>query len=150
MKHAIALNSSAIVRSGPQRGIFFSTGGYERSLGLSEYTLRQGLVQKLMPEPIQVGKDTIKISDGYLDIPTSYALWTQVYKAPQQLIREGKWIDRPSFGIPYTYTVSGYVLSQALKAEGKSVEAQRVLTDVTKMAESAHITDVLAQLGSDK
>jgi hypothetical protein len=141
---------SLIKDSYPQRGIFFSTGGYEHSLGLSDYTLRQGLVQKLMPEPIQVGKDTIKIGDGYLDIPTSYALWTQVYKAPQQLINEGKWIDRPSFGIPYTYTVSGYVLSQALKAEGKTVEAQRVLTDVTKMAESAHITDVLAQLGSDK
>ncbi len=141
---------SLIKDSYPARPIYFSTGGYQRQLGLANYSLRQGLLEKLVDKPIQVGKDTIKVGDGYLDLPTSYALWTQVYKAPKELIEEGKWIDRPSFGIPYTYTVSGYVLSQALKANGQTVEANRVLSDVTKMAQSARITDVLAQLGSDR
>ncbi len=134
----------------PQRPMYFSTGGYGRSLGLGDYSLRQGIVEKLMPKPITVGNDTIKIGDGYLDIPTSYALWSQVYKGPKELIDQGKWIDRPSFGIPYTYTVSGYVLSQALKQQGKDVESARVFGEVTKVAEAAHITDVLASLGSDR
>ena len=141
---------SLIKDSFPRRSIYFSTGGYGRQLGLADYSLRQGLVEKLMAKPITVGKDTIKVGDGYLDVPTSFALWTQVYKAPKELIDEGKWIDRPSFGIPYTYTVSGYVLSQALKAGGKTVEANTVLKDVTRMAESARITDVLASLGNDR
>jgi hypothetical protein len=141
---------SLIKDSYPERPIYFSTGGYGRKLGLDDYSLRQGIVEKLTPKPIVVGKDTIKIGDGYLDIATSYALWTQVYKAPKELIKEGKWIDRPSFGIPYTYTVSGYVLAQALKANGKEVEANTVLTDVTKMAGAARISDVLASLGSDR
>ena len=141
---------SLIKDSYPQRPLYFSTGGFEKGLGLGDYVLRQGLVVKLMPKPVTVGKDTIKVGDGYLDVPTSYALWTQVYKAPKELIDEGKWIDRPSFGIPYTYTVSGYVLAQALKANGREAEASKVLGDVMKMAQAARITDVLAQLGSDR
>lgn len=141
---------SLIKDSYPQRPMYFSTGGYGRSLGLGEYSLRQGIVEKLMPKPIVVNKDTIKIGDGYLDIPTSYALWSQVYKAPKELIDEGKWVDRPSFGIPYTYTVSGYVLSQALKEQGKNTEATNVYAEITKMAQAARITDVLASLGSDR
>ncbi|MEO7366947.1 MAG: hypothetical protein ABIZ36_03260, partial [Gemmatimonadaceae bacterium] len=141
---------SLIKDSYPERPMYFSTGGYSRSLGLSNYTLRQGIVERLMPKPIVESKDTIKVGDGFLDIPTSYALWTQVYKAPKELADEGKWIDRPSFGIPYTYTVSGYVLSQALKQNGRDADAQRVFSDITKMAQAARITDVLASLGSDR
>ena len=141
---------SLIKDSYPQRPMYFSTGNYQKALGLGEYSLRQGIVEKLMPQPIKEGKDTIKVGDGYLDIPTSYALWTQVYKAPKELIDEGKWIDRPSFGIPYTYTVTGYVLSQALNATGKAAEAQKVTSDITKMAQAARITDVLASLGADR
>jgi hypothetical protein len=141
---------SLIKDSYPQRPMYFSTGGYGRSLGLGDYTLRQGIVEKLMPKPITVNADTIKIGDGYLDIPTSLALWNQVYKAPAELAQLGKWIDRPSFGIPYTYTVSGYVLSEALKQQGKTAEATKIYSDITKMAQAARITDVLASLGSDR
>jgi hypothetical protein len=141
---------SLIKDSYPQRPIYFSTGGYSHSLGLNGYSLRQGIVEKLMPQPIKEGKDTIKVGDSFLDIPTSYKLWSEVYQAPKELIKEGKWIDRPSFGIPYTYTVTGYVLAQALKANGNDVASQRVTTDITKMAEAARISDVLASLGADR
>ncbi|HVD61940.1 MAG TPA: DUF2723 domain-containing protein [Gemmatimonadaceae bacterium] len=134
----------------PERTVYFSTGGYGRALGLANYSLRQGLVEKLVENPIVPGKDTVQIGDGYLDIPTTYALWTQVYKGPQELIDIGNWFDRPSFGIPYTYTVTGFVLSEALKGRGETAEAQKVIGQVTKMAQAARLTDVLASLGGDR
>ena len=134
----------------PERSIYFSTGGYGRSLGLANYSLRQGLVEKLVENPIVPGKDTVQIGDGYLDVPTTYKLWTEVYKAPKTLVKLGNWFDRPSFGIPYTYTVTGYVLSEALKTQGRAPDASKVLDQVTKMAQAARLTDVLASLSGDR
>jgi hypothetical protein len=130
----------------PTRGIFFSSGGYGRSLGLSKYSLRTGLVEKLVDHPIVANKDTVQVGDGWLDIPTSARLWTEVYRAPKELIEEGHWIDRPSFGIPYTYTVTGYVLADALKSRGETAKAASILKEVRGVAEAARLTDVLAGL----
>ena len=134
----------------PERSIYFSTGGYQRQLGLSKYSLRQGLVEKLVENPIVPNKDTVQVGDGYLDINTTYRLWTEVYKGPQELIDIGNWFDRPSFGIPYTYTVTGYVLAEALKGSGRAAEAARILKQVTNIATAARLTDVLAGLGGDR
>jgi hypothetical protein len=131
----------------PERSIYFSTGGFGRQLGLAPYSLRQGLVEKLVDHPIVPGKDTVLVGDGYLDVKRSYDLWTQVYRGPKELISEGNWFDRPSFGIPYTYTVSGYILSDALKAQGLTGQAASVMKDVTGMAKAARLTDVLASMG---
>ena len=134
----------------PERSIYFSTGGYQRSLGLSKYSLRQGVVEKLVENPIVPNKDTVQIGDGYLDLNTTYRLWTEVYKGPKELIDIGNWFDRPSFGISYTYTVTGYVLAEALKGVGRTAEAERVLKEVTGIATAARLTDVLAGLGGDR
>jgi hypothetical protein len=134
----------------PERSIYFSTGGYQRSLGLAKYSLRQGVVEKLVENPIVPNKDTVQIGDGYLDVNTTYRLWTEVYKGPKELIDIGNWFDRPSFGIPYTYTVTGYVLSEALKGNGRTAEAASVLKQVTEIATAARLTDVLAGLGRDR
>jgi hypothetical protein len=132
----------------PTRGIFFSSGGYGRQLGLAKYSLRTGLVEKLVDHPIVANKDTVQVGDGWLDVPTSARLWTEVYKAPKELIEEGHWIDRPSFGIPYTYTVTGYVLADALMARGDTARAQAIMKEVRGVAAAARLTDVLA--GMDK
>lgn len=134
----------------PERSVFFSTGGYGRPLGLARYSLRQGLVEKLVEYPIVPNRDTVLVGDGYLDVPTSYSLWTEVYKGPTELISLGNWWDRPSFGIPYTYTVTGYILADALKARGQLPQSETVMKDVMGMAQAARITDVLAQMGGDK
>ena len=134
----------------PERSIYFSTGGYGRQLGLGKYVLRQGVVEKLLENPIVPNKDTVQTGDGYLDINTTYRLWTEVYKGPKELIDIGNWFDRPSFGIPYTYTVTGYVLSEALKATGRTAEASTIRKQVVDMATAARLTDVLAGLGSDQ
>ena len=134
----------------PERPIYFSTGHYGNSLGLANYTVRQGLVEKLVENPVVPSADTISVGDGFLDVPRSYALWTQVYKGPAELIEIGDWIDRPSFGIPYTYTITGFVLGEALKRQGKQAEATKVMNQVQQMAISARISDVLASMGADR
>ena len=134
----------------PERPIYFSTGGYQRSLGLTKYSLRQGLVEKLVEAPIVPSRDTVSVGDGYLDVQRTLALWNQVYKGPKELIDEGNWFDRPSFGIPYTYTVTGFILADALKAQGKAAPAAKIMDDVMKMAKAARLTDVLATLGNDR
>ena len=134
----------------PERPIYFSTGGYGRSLGLGQYSLRQGLVEKLVEKPIVPTKDIVLVGDGFLDVATSSVLWTQVYKGPKELIDINHWIDRPSFGIPYTYTVTGYVLSQALKAQGNTALSGSIEQEVRKMAAAARITDVLATMSGDR
>ena len=141
---------SLIKDSYPDRSVYFSTGGYGRSLGLAKYSLRQGLVEKLVENPIVPSRDTVQIGDGYLDVPTTYALWTQVYKGPKELIDIGNWFDRPSFGIPYTYTVTGYILGDALKALGRRAESEAVMKDVTGVAQAARLTDVLASLSQPR
>ena len=132
----------------PDRPIYFSTGGYGRTLGLGNYTLRQGLAEKLVEDPIVAGKDTVRVADGFLDVPRTNALWTQVFKAPVALIRRGDWIDRPSFGIPYTYAVTGMVLADALKSQGKTAEADKVMNTVIAIAKAARLTDVLSNLSA--
>ncbi|HEY6084662.1 MAG TPA: hypothetical protein VIU63_04665, partial [Nitrospira sp.] len=127
----------------PERSVYFSTGGYERSLGLTNYTLRQGLAQKLVENPIVPNKDTVKVADGYVDVTRTYALWTQVYKAPRSLISRGDWIDRSTFGIPYTYAVTGILLADALKSEGQTAQAEKITNDVSAIAKAAKLNDVL-------
>ncbi|MDQ3242256.1 MAG: DUF2723 domain-containing protein [Gemmatimonadota bacterium] len=138
---------SLIRDSYPERSVYFSTGGYSRGLGLSNYSLRQGLVEKLVEKPIVPGGDTVQVGDGFLDVPRSHALWTQVYKGPQELIDEGDWVDRPSFGIPYTYTVSGYILAEALRTQGRTAESAQLMSTVQKMARAGRVTDVFPALG---
>ena len=134
----------------PERAVYFSTGGYGRELGLANYSLRQGLVEKLVENPIIANKDTVQVGDGFLDIPRSHALWTQVYKGPAEMIDVGDWFDRPSFGIPYTYTVTGYVLAEALRGQGREAESQKIMNEVRQVAIAARITDVLASMGGDR
>jgi hypothetical protein len=134
----------------PERSVYFSTGGFHRSLGLSNYVVRQGLVEKLVENPIVPNKDTVQVGDGFLDIATSNALWTQVYKGPAELIDIGDWIDRPSFGIPYTYAVTGYLLAEALRGQNRVAEADKIMKTVQEMAVAARITDFLAGVGADR
>jgi hypothetical protein len=64
------------------------------------------------------------------------------------LIKRGDWIDRPSFGIPYTYAVTGIVLADALKQQARAADAQKVTNDVIQIAKAARLTDILASVPS--
>ena len=125
----------------PERPIYVSTGGGGRSIGpaLQPYLLSQGFVQKLMDHPIADSAGTPRILGLNLDFERTKALWNDVYHAPEALIKEGDWIDRASFGIPYTYAFTGAVLSEALRARGDIAGANAVMDRVRKIVKAARI-----------
>ena len=125
----------------PERPIYVSTGGGGRSIGpaLQPYLLSQGFVQKLMDHPIADSAETPRILGLNLDFERTKALWNDVYHAPEALIKEGDWIDRASFGIPYTYAFTGAVLSEALRARGDTAGADKVMSRVRGIVKAARI-----------
>lgn len=122
----------------PERPIYVSTGGAS-SLGLEPYLLSQGFVQKLMDHPVGQSPDVVQISGLNLDVARTKLLWDTVYRAPEALIKEGDWIDRASFGIPYTYAFTGAILKEALLAKGDTKGADTVMNRVRAIVKAARI-----------
>jgi hypothetical protein len=122
----------------PERPIYVSTGGGQ-GLGLEPYLLAQGFVQKLMDRPITETTATPRISGLLIDVNRSKALWDSVYRAPQALIKEGDWIDRASFGIPYTYAFTGAILAQAMSDRGDQKSASAIKDRVRAIVKAARI-----------
>jgi hypothetical protein len=124
----------------PERPIYMSTGGGGRlSQPLQPYLLAQGFVQKLSANPITDTVATPRVLGLNLDFARTKALWNDVYRAPDALIKEGDWIDRASFGIPYTYAFTGAVLSEAMKAKGDTKGADTVMNRVKAIVKAARI-----------
>jgi hypothetical protein len=122
----------------PERPIYVSTGGAQ-GLNLEPYMLSQGFVQKLMDRPLEETKATPRISGLFLDVDRTKALWNDVYRAPQALIKEGDWIDRASFGIPYTYAFTGAILAQAMSERGDEKTATAIKERVRAIVKAARI-----------
>jgi hypothetical protein len=55
------------------------------------------------------------------------------------LIKEGDWIDRASFGIPYTYAFTGAVLAEAIRNQGDAKTADAIMNRVRAIAKAARI-----------
>jgi hypothetical protein len=92
-----------------ERPIYISrtTGRFGDSKGLGPYLLGQGLVRKLMPEPI-IETETIKLVSqlGWLDLEASETLLFDVYRH-ESVARERPygWIDEPSETILTLYFI---------------------------------------------
>ncbi len=122
----------------PERPLYLSTGA-ESGLGLEPYLLTQGFVQKIMPNPVVETPLTPHISGLNIDLARTKDLWFKVYRAPDAIIKEGDWLDRPSYGIPYTYAFTGAVLSEALARTGDTVDAAAVIAKVKQIVKAARI-----------
>ena len=122
----------------PERPIYLSTGGGQ-GLGLEPYLLSQGFVQKIVDAPIVESPSTPRISGLFVDVDRTRTLWNDVYKAPEALIEEGDWIDRPSFGIAYTYAFTGAILAEALSRQGDEKGATAIMERVKKVVKAARI-----------
>ena len=136
-----------IADSYPQRPIYFSrtSGNYARELGLGDYTITQGLAAKVFIPPKAQTKDTMFVqSDGWLDLPRTQALWSNVFMGPQSVIKANDWLDRPSVGIPYLYIATGMELSEALKMRGQTQEASQVQQTAMKVAKAVHLESLIA------
>ena len=130
----------------PGRSIYFSGGGFGRQLGLQPYLLTQGMVEKLMPDSVKAAPGIVNSQSGYFDVARTEALWKQVYRAPEALIKQGDWVDRPSAGIPFGYAITGEMLAQALYQRGDSGEANGVLHTVDNLAKAARLQDFIATI----
>jgi hypothetical protein len=122
----------------PERPLYVSTGA-ESDLGLEPYLLTQGFVQKIMPNPVAETPLTPHISGLNVDLARSKDLWFKVYRAPDAIITEGDWIDRPSYGIPYTYAFTGAILSEGLARVNDTRDAALVIDKVKKIVKAARI-----------
>ena len=122
----------------PERPIYVSTGGGQ-GLGLEPYLLSQGFVQKLVDHPLSDTEATPQISGLFVDVDRGKALWNDVYRAPEALIREGDWIDRASFGIPYTYAFTGAILAEAMQRKGDQKTADAIKGRVRAIVKAARI-----------
>src|SRR5712671_542828 len=122
----------------PERPIYVSTGGGQ-GIGLEPYLLTQGFVQKLMDRPITDTAATPQIAGLFLDVDRTKELWDTVYRAPDALMKEGDWIDRASFGIPYTYAFTGAVLAEALVRQGDEKSANVIMDRVRRIVKAARI-----------
>jgi hypothetical protein len=127
---------SMIRDSFPQRSIYFTPpGDYLTRLGLDEYLVREGLVYRLnTPAELERG-GVVQIPDvERIDIQRSLALWDSLFAAPEALIAQGRWVDRPSVNIPYAYIRTALLMAAALDSEGRQEESQRVLERADRMA----------------
>src|SRR5712672_196383 len=122
----------------PERPIYVSTGS-ALGLPLEPYLLSQGFVQKIVDHPITDTAATPKIAGLFLDVDRTKELWDTVYRAPEALMKEGDWIDRASFGIPYTYAFTGAVLAEALIRQGDEKSANAIMDRVKGIVKAARI-----------
>ncbi len=127
----------------PERPLYFTSGSYPRSLGLSRYVASQGLVSKLFPKPIVADSRFAEVPGyGFFDLPRSDSLW-KIYQAPAALIRRGEWVDRASSDIPLRYVITAALMSDLVKARGDTSLASRYLNSAIKLAHVARVEDVL-------
>jgi len=95
-----------------KRPIYFSTStaSYPDRLGLSPYLVQEGLVRRLMPQPV-APSDTVRIMDGrgFVNLPRTRALAFEVYRGGETAARPRPrgWVDVASqnslFGYAFVY-----------------------------------------------
>ena len=96
-----------------------------------------------MPTP---DRDTVMLQgEGWFDVPRSQALWNEVFKAPQSIIKRGSWVDRASVGIPYLYISTAANLYEAEMMSGNRAGAEKVMVTAEAIARAKGLADLFAQ-----
>ena len=132
-----------------ERPIYFarSAAGYPRSLGLENYVLTQGLASKLFTPPVAASGDTVFVEgDGWLDVARTKALWDNVFTGYQSVVKEGRWIDRPSASMPALYIFAGAELADALRMKGDLADANRIFATTRQVATTVRLDDLAREL----
>ncbi|MDQ2930585.1 MAG: DUF2723 domain-containing protein [Gemmatimonadota bacterium] len=127
----------------PNRPLYFTSGSYPRTLGLSKYIANQGLVSKLFPTPIVASKRFVEVPGyGFFDLPRTDSLWSD-YKAPAALLKRGEWVDKASSDIPLRYVITAALLSDLTRMQGDSAGAAKYMKTAIDMARAARVESVL-------
>jgi hypothetical protein len=129
------------------RPIYLSrtTSSYAGALGLERYALLQGLATKILPAPVVESEQVMQVVGiGHIDVARTLALWNDVYRAPAAIVKQDRWVDRPSASIPALYTATALLVGEALDRQGRTAEAQKVKTEGVNVAEAAHVLEWFA------
>ncbi|MDB4878162.1 MAG: hypothetical protein JWM41_4608 [Gemmatimonadetes bacterium] len=153
LEHGVLMRADALVLrmiqdSWPERPFYFarSAVGYPRALGFENNVLIQGLASKLWvpPATAAASRDTLFVQgDGWLDVPRTSALWTDVFQGHHSVVREGQWVDRPSVSIPAMYIFAGAELADALRVTGRASAANSVMATTKQVAQATHLDGLL-------
>ena len=134
-----------MIKDNTGRPIYFSrtTGDYAHRLGLGPYLLTQGFARKLLPNVPTAGRDTVLMQgEGFVDMPRSVALWTDVFKGQQALIARDDWPDRASLNIPVLYAATGAMLGGLLNSRGQPALAKEIIDTSERIVAAARMTDI--------
>jgi hypothetical protein len=118
-----------------------TTGNYGERMGLAPYLVGQGLVGKLMPQPVQPSDSMVYVQTlGWMDLATSQTLLFDVYH-PESAARQRPfgWIDTPSESIITLYAVVYASFAEAMSVQG--VDSTGVVSDSTVAAHISQAND---------
>ena len=134
-----------MIKDNTGRPIYFSrtSGDFAHRLGLGPYLLTQGFARKLLPNVPTPGRDTVLAAgEGFVDVPRSVALWTDVFKGQQSLIAKDDWPDRASVNIPVLYAVTGALLGGLLDSGGRPALAKEIIDTSERIVAAARMKDI--------
>jgi hypothetical protein len=126
-----------------ERPIYISrtAGSYGEQMGLASYLLGQGMVRKLMPEPVEASDGVVQVNTlGWVDVERTKALLFDVYHA-ESAARERPfgWIDEPSESILTLYAILYGTFAQVLAvqaADSGAIAADSSAVDLANRATS--------------
>ena len=124
----------------PERGLFFSGGGYAHELGLGNYIVRQGLVDRLVPGPAASRPGVVPVPGaGLVDAARTVDLWN-MYTAPESLLERGRWVDIASESIPRHYAGTGVITAEMLARRGDTAGSENVMSVVQRIVDIVNPT----------
>ncbi|HET7586420.1 MAG TPA: DUF2723 domain-containing protein [Gemmatimonadaceae bacterium] len=132
--------------SWPDRPVYFSrtTGDYPEQLGLEEHLLTQGIARKLVPPPLAPGRDTVLVGhQGLVDANRTLALWYDVYRGPQSVLRAGRWVDQPSVQIPFLYVTEAALVAQLEADRGHAQRSTQALDMARQLADAIGLSGII-------
>jgi len=118
-----------------ERPIYFaSTGGLMSEMGLDRWSVRQGLVSKLVlrslddPQPPELVRGAPQMGGEWFDYPRSMELYERVY-AFRGLRDRDVWFDRATLNIPWHYYALALQLADVAEQRGAPQEKVSRLED---------------------
>lgn len=112
-----------------KRPIYFSwsDGGYpDQTFGLGRYLVTQGMVRKLMEQPVTTVSDSLVDNPvlGLMDFPrTENLLWNVYHWKAIARPRPRGWVDPPSSSILQLYAVLYRGAAETLRSRGETAKA---------------------------
>lgn len=131
-----------------KRPIYLSrtTGDFGERMGLTSYLLNQGMVRRLMPEPIQPRIGIVRAGMlGWVDVERTRTLLFDVYHG-ESAARERPfgWIDRPSESILALYAILYASFVEILSSPGS--RAGGAVADSVTVNEIERATDLAERI----